>query len=56
VKEAFMATQYPEITPDDREGVASLASDLRARGITIPMTDILIAQLAKANHSPPSGG
>lgn len=50
VKEAFMATHYLEIKPDDWEGAASLASDLRARGITIPMTDILIAHLAKANH------
>jgi hypothetical protein len=50
VKEAFMATHYLEIKPDDWEDAASLASDLRARGITIPMTDILIAHLAKANH------
>ena len=50
VKEAFMATHYLEITPDDWEGAASLAGDLRAKGITIPMTDVLIAHLAKANH------
>ena len=29
VKEAFMATHYLEITPDDWEGAASLAGDLR---------------------------
>ena len=50
VKEAFMATHYLEIKPDDWEGAASLASNLRAKGITIPMTNILIAHLAKANH------
>ncbi len=50
VKEAFLATHYLEIRPDDWEGAASLAGDLRAKGITIPMTDILIAHLAKANH------
>lgn len=47
VKEALLATHYLEITPDDWEGAASLAGDLRSRGITIPMTDILIAHLAK---------
>ena len=50
VKEAFLATHYLEITPDDWEGAASLAGDLRTKGITIPMTDVLIAHLAKANH------
>jgi predicted nucleic acid-binding protein len=50
VKEAFQATHYLEIEPDDWEGAASLASDLRAKGITIPMTDVLIAHLAIANH------
>jgi predicted nucleic acid-binding protein len=50
VKEAFMATHYLEIKHDDWEGAASLASDLRARGITIPITDILISHLAKSNH------
>lgn len=50
VKEAFLATHYLEITPDDWEGAASLASDLKAKGITLPMTDTLIGHLAKANH------
>lgn len=50
VKDAFLATHYLEITPDDWEGAASMASDLRAKGITLPMTDILIAHLAKAHH------
>jgi predicted nucleic acid-binding protein len=50
VKEAFLAIHYLDIMPDDWEGAASLASDLRAKDITIPMTDILIAHLAIANY------
>jgi len=50
VKEAFLANHYLEIKPDDWEGAASLASDLRTKGITIPMTDILIAHLAITNN------
>jgi len=49
VKEALLATHYLDITPDDWEGAASLAAELRKRGVTIPMTDILIAYLAKDN-------
>lgn len=49
VREALLATHHLDITPDDWEGAASLAAELRTRGVTIPMTDILIACLAKNN-------
>jgi predicted nucleic acid-binding protein len=47
VKEALLAMHYLDLTPADWEGAASLAAELRQRGVTIPMTDILIARLAK---------
>jgi len=50
VKEALLSIPYLEIAPRDWEGAASLARELRARGITLPMTDLLIAQLAKTNN------
>lgn len=50
VKEALLSTNYLEITSNDWEGAASLASSLRAEGITFPMTDILIAHLAKTRN------
>ena len=49
VKEALLATHYLDLTPDDWEGAATLAAELRKTGVTIPMTDILIAYLAKNN-------
>jgi len=50
VKEALLSTNYLEITLNDWEGAASLASSLRAKGITLPMTDILIAHLGKTRN------
>ena len=50
VKEALLSMNYLEITPDDWEGAATLASNLRAKGITLPMTDILIAHLGKTRN------
>jgi len=50
VKEALLSTNYLEITSNDWEGAASLASSLRAKGITLPMTDILIAHLGKTRN------
>ena len=38
---------FLEITPEDWEGAAVISSELRSKGITIPMTDLLLAQLAK---------
>ena len=49
VKEALLSVHFLEITPEDWEGAALIARDLRLNGITIPMTDLLLAQLAK-NH------
>jgi hypothetical protein len=50
VKEAALSMDYLELTPRDWEGAALLSRDLRAKGLTIPMTDLLIAQLAIKNH------
>jgi len=50
VKEALLSTNYLEITSNDWEGAVSLASSLRAKGITLPLTDILIAHLAKTRN------
>jgi predicted nucleic acid-binding protein len=50
VKEALLSTNYLEITSNDWEEAALLSSTLRAQGITLPMTDILIGQLAKARN------
>lgn len=47
VKEALLSTNYLEITLNDWEEAALLSSTLRAQGITLPMTDILIGLLAK---------
>jgi predicted nucleic acid-binding protein len=47
VKEALLSTNYLEITSNDWEEAALLSSTLRAQGITLPMTDILIGHLAK---------
>jgi predicted nucleic acid-binding protein len=50
VKEALLSTHYLEITSNDWEGAAILASSLRVKGITLPMTDILIAHLGKTRN------
>jgi predicted nucleic acid-binding protein len=50
LKEALLSTNYLEITSNDWEGAAFLASSLRAKGITLPMTDILIAHLGKTRN------
>jgi predicted nucleic acid-binding protein len=50
VKEALLSTNYIEITFHDWEEAAFLASSLRAKGITLPMTDILIAHLGKTRN------
>lgn len=50
VKEALLSTNYLEITSNDWEEAALLSSTLRAKGITLPMTDILIGHLAKARN------
>ena len=50
VKEALLSTNYLEITLNDWEGAATLASSLRAKGITLPMTHILIAHLGKTRN------
>jgi len=50
VKESLQSTHYLDITANDWEGAASLAAELRKAGVTIPMTDILIAYLAKKKN------
>jgi predicted nucleic acid-binding protein len=50
VKEALLSTNYLEITSNDWEEAALLSSTLRAQGIILPMTDILIGHLAKARN------
>jgi predicted nucleic acid-binding protein len=50
VKEALLSTNYLEITSNDWEEAALLSSTLRAQGITLPMTDILIGHLAKVSN------
>jgi len=40
---------FLEITPEDWEEAALISRELRSRGITIPMTDLLLAQLAKTH-------
>jgi len=49
VKEALLSVNFLEITPEDWEGAALVSRELRLKGITIPMTDLLLAQLAKAH-------
>ena len=48
VREALLSTNYLDMTSNDWEEAALLSSILRAHGITLPMTDILIGHLAKA--------
>ena len=50
VKEALLSTNYLEITSNDWEEAALLSGTLRAQGITLPMTDILIGHLAKVRN------
>jgi predicted nucleic acid-binding protein len=50
VKESLLSTNYLEITANDWEEAALLSSTLRAQGITLPMTDILIGHLAKTRN------
>jgi len=50
VKEALLSTNYLEITSNDWEEAALLSSTLRAQGITLPTTNILIGHLAKARN------
>jgi predicted nucleic acid-binding protein len=47
VQEALLSMKYLQISADDWAEAGTLSSELRAQGITIPMTDLLIAQLAK---------
>ncbi len=49
VKEALLSVNFLEITPEDWEAAALISRELRSQGITIPMTDLLLAQLAKAH-------
>ena len=49
VKEALLSLNFLQITPEDWEGAALVSRELRSKGITIPMTDLLLAQLAKAH-------
>ncbi len=49
VKEALLSMNFLEITPADWEGAALVSRELRSKGVTIPMTDLLLAQLAKAH-------
>ena len=50
VKEALFSMNYLEITARDWERAALLSGELRGKGITLPMTDLLIAHLAKMNN------
>jgi len=50
VKEALLSLPYLEITLQVWEGAAYLSRDLRTKGVTLPLTDLLIGQLAKANN------
>ena len=49
VKEALLSLNFLEITPADWEGAALISRELRSKGITIPMTDLLLAQLARTH-------
>jgi predicted nucleic acid-binding protein len=50
VKEALLSLPYLEITLQVWEGAAYLSRDLRTKGVTLPLTHLLIGQLAKANN------
>jgi len=50
VKEALLSVNFLEIAPEDWEGAAVISRELRSKGITIPMTDLLLAQLARTHN------
>ena len=50
VKEALLSVNYLDLTPGDWEGAALLSGELRGKGITLPMTDLLIVHIAKRNN------
>jgi predicted nucleic acid-binding protein len=50
VKEALLSTNYLEMTSNDWEEAVSLNRTLRGKGITLPMTDILLAHLGKTRN------
>lgn len=50
VKEALLAVNFLDITAEDWEGAALISRELRSQGITIPMTDLLLAQLARTHN------
>ena len=49
VKEALLSVNFLDITPEDWEAAALISRELRSQGKTIPMTDLLLAQLANAH-------
>ena len=49
VKEALLSVNFLDITPEDWEAAALISRELRSQGKMIPMTDLLLAQLAKAH-------
>ena len=50
VTEALLSVNFLDITAEDWEGAAVISRELRSKGITIPMTDLLLAQLAGTHH------
>ncbi len=48
VKESLKRLPYLEVTRDAWEKAGELSSDLRRRGITIPLSDMIVASLAIA--------
>jgi predicted nucleic acid-binding protein len=49
VKQALLSVNFLEVTLEDWEGAAVISRELRSKGITIPMTDLLLAQLARTH-------
>jgi predicted nucleic acid-binding protein len=49
VKEALLSVNFLEINPEGWEAASLISRELRSQGITIPLTDLLLAQLAKAH-------
>ena len=50
VKEALLSTRYLDLTSEDWEEAGALSRELRAGGLTLPMTDLLVGQLARTRH------
>lgn len=50
VSEALLSVNYLNIISGDWEDAAMLSREMRKKGITLPLTDLLIAQLAKRNN------